>query len=313
MYEWGLFKGADGADGADGNDGVPAYIHYAYATSDDGSTGFSLTYTGSENYVGWYTDFTEADSTDPLDYEWGLFKGQDGIDGNDGEDGLSAYIHYAYATASDGSAGFSLTYTGAEPYVGWYTDFVAEDSNNYTDYEWQVFKGQDGADGENGIPSYIHYAYATAADGSAGFTLSYTGAESYVGWYTDFTEADSNTYTDYEWQVFKGADGADGADGSDGLNAYIHYAYSTSSDGSTDFSLSYTGTETYVGWYTDFNVDDSIDYTDYEWQIFKGKDGADGENGSDGLNAYVHYAYATNSDGTENFSLTYTGTETYVG
>jgi hypothetical protein len=64
-----LFKGADGADGNDGNDGLPSYIHYAYANDINGSSGFSLTYTGSETYVGWYTDFTEADSTDPSKYE----------------------------------------------------------------------------------------------------------------------------------------------------------------------------------------------------------------------------------------------------
>jgi hypothetical protein len=39
-------QGSDGADGADGTDGVnglPAYIHYAYASSADGQTDFSTT------------------------------------------------------------------------------------------------------------------------------------------------------------------------------------------------------------------------------------------------------------------------------
>ena len=74
--------------------------------------------------------------------------------------------------------------------------------------------------------------------------MTYTGNETYVGWYTDFTEADSTTYTDYSWALFKGADGATG---NDGLSAYIHYAYATSSNGSTGFSTTYTGNETYVG------------------------------------------------------------------
>jgi len=56
-------------DGQDGNDGIPAYIHYAYATNSTGSTGFSTTYTGTETYVGWYTDFTEEDSGTYSDYK----------------------------------------------------------------------------------------------------------------------------------------------------------------------------------------------------------------------------------------------------
>lgn len=67
-----MFKGADGIDG------LNAFIHYAYATSSDGSTGFSLSYTGSETYIGWYTDFSSTDSTEPTDYEWSRFKGLDG-------------------------------------------------------------------------------------------------------------------------------------------------------------------------------------------------------------------------------------------
>ena len=176
-----MFKGADGANGEDGSNGLSAYIHYAYAMASDGSTGFSTTYTGVEKYVGWYTDFTEADSTTYTDYEWALFTGQDGIDGSDGNDGLAAYIHYAYATASDGSVGFTTTYTGNETYVGWYSDFTEADSDTYTDYEWALFKGADGADGENGLTAYIHYAYATSSNGAQGFSTTYTGTERYIG------------------------------------------------------------------------------------------------------------------------------------
>jgi hypothetical protein len=38
--------------------------------------------------------------------------------------------------------------------------------------------------------------------------------------------------------MFVGADGLDGRNGLDGVPSYIHYAYSTSSDGSTDFNTS---------------------------------------------------------------------------
>jgi hypothetical protein len=36
------------------------------------------------SYIGQYTDFTQADSTNPADYNWALFKGADGKDGKDG-------------------------------------------------------------------------------------------------------------------------------------------------------------------------------------------------------------------------------------
>ena len=53
-----------------GADGRTPYVHFAYADSADGRTGFSLTQTGSKRYLGVYTDFNQADSTNPSDYTW---------------------------------------------------------------------------------------------------------------------------------------------------------------------------------------------------------------------------------------------------
>ncbi|MDH5115409.1 hypothetical protein OQI88_13215, partial [Lactococcus lactis] len=39
-------------------------------------------------YIGHYTDFTQADSTNPSDYTWSLIRGNDGKDGADGKDGI---------------------------------------------------------------------------------------------------------------------------------------------------------------------------------------------------------------------------------
>ncbi|AZF90573.1 virion structural protein [Streptococcus phage CHPC869] len=63
-YTWSLIRGNDGADGK------TPYVHFAYADSADGRTGFSLTQTGSKRYLGVYTDFNQADSTNPSDYTW---------------------------------------------------------------------------------------------------------------------------------------------------------------------------------------------------------------------------------------------------
>lgn len=72
-YKWNLIKGADGAQGIQGpkgSDGLTPYWHTAYANSADGKTDFSLTDSTNKRYIGQYTDYTQADSTDPTRYKW---------------------------------------------------------------------------------------------------------------------------------------------------------------------------------------------------------------------------------------------------
>ncbi len=63
-------KGAQGVPGKAGADGRTPYIHFAYSESADGRTGFSTTQTGNKRYIGTYTDYNQADSTDPTKYRW---------------------------------------------------------------------------------------------------------------------------------------------------------------------------------------------------------------------------------------------------
>ena len=72
-YRWSKWKGSDGRDGVPGKagaDGRTPYIHFAYADSADGRTGFSLTQDGTKRYLGICTDFDKANSTNPADYAW---------------------------------------------------------------------------------------------------------------------------------------------------------------------------------------------------------------------------------------------------
>ncbi|MDU6601026.1 MAG: phage tail spike protein [Streptococcus anginosus] len=72
-YRWGKMRGPDGPQGIPGKpgaDGKTPYIHFAYAESSDGKQGFSTSQTGNKRYIGTYTDYTEADSTDPTKYKW---------------------------------------------------------------------------------------------------------------------------------------------------------------------------------------------------------------------------------------------------
>lgn len=72
-YRWSKWKGSDGRDGIPGKagaDGRTPYVHFAYADSADGRTGFSLTQNGNKRYLGVCTNFDKSDSTNPADYTW---------------------------------------------------------------------------------------------------------------------------------------------------------------------------------------------------------------------------------------------------
>ncbi|ARU13313.1 virion structural protein [Streptococcus phage P4761] len=72
-YRWTKWKGSDGRDGIPGKpgaDGRTPYVHFAYADSPDGRTGFSLTQTGTKRFLGVLTNFFKEDSTNPSDYTW---------------------------------------------------------------------------------------------------------------------------------------------------------------------------------------------------------------------------------------------------
>ena len=72
-YRWSKWKGSDGRDGIPGKagaDGRTPYVHFAYADSADGRTGFSLTQDGTKRYFGHYSDYEKSDSPDPTKYKW---------------------------------------------------------------------------------------------------------------------------------------------------------------------------------------------------------------------------------------------------
>ena len=160
-----LTPGPPGADGKDGMPGEPgadgrtSYMHFAYADSSDGTVGFVLTATEGKKYIGFYTDFEKDDSKDPKKYEWSKYVGDDGKPGKDGQDGIpgkagadgkTPYFHTAWANSSDGSKDFSVSQAGEKAYIGTYTDYVKEDSQDPNKYTWQLVKGKDGSTGPSG-------------------------------------------------------------------------------------------------------------------------------------------------------------------
>lgn len=83
---WQKVKGDDGVgeQGPKGDDGKNSYFHTAYA-DDVAGTGLSQSPNGKD-YIGTYSDFSEADSTAPSDYTWALIKGDKGDKGDAGSD-----------------------------------------------------------------------------------------------------------------------------------------------------------------------------------------------------------------------------------
>lgn len=83
-YRWSKWKGSDGRDGIPGKagaDGRTPYVHFAYADSSDGRTGFSLTQNGNKRYLGVCTNFDKSDSTNPADYTWNDMTGSVSVGG----------------------------------------------------------------------------------------------------------------------------------------------------------------------------------------------------------------------------------------
>lgn len=234
--KWALIQGKDGADGvpgAKGADGRTSYFHTAWADDVSGQSGFTVSGGDGKKYIGTYSDFTLADSTNPSDYNWALFKGEDGdvgpkgdqgLPGAKGADGRTTYAHFAYANSQDGHADFSTTDSNRK-YIGFYSDFTSGDSMNPSNYSWSLIKGADGANGKDGVPgkpgadgktSYFHIAYADSSDGKTNFSLDTPGSRKYIGSYTDFTQADSTNPAVYSWQLVQGPTGPTGATGPQG-------------------------------------------------------------------------------------------------
>ena len=151
--------GNDGMPGKDGKDGRTSYVHFAYADSTDGTVGFTRTATAGKKYIGFYTDFEKADSTDPKKYEWSRYVGEDGKPGKDGSqgipgkagaDGKTPYFHTAWSNSADGSKDFSTSQAGEKAYIGTYTDYVKADSTDPKKYTWMLVKGDKGKDGVDG-------------------------------------------------------------------------------------------------------------------------------------------------------------------
>lgn len=168
-YTWRKFQGDDGADGIPGENGAngeTSYLHIAYATSADGKTGFSVTESTGKTYIGVYTDYVQADSTDPTKYKWAKIKGDTGKGVK--STAVTYQVSSSGTTIPTGTWSSSVPAATAGQYL--WTRTVITYTDNATSTIYSV-----GHMGTNGIDG------ASGADGNSALTLitnySYTQAE----------------------------------------------------------------------------------------------------------------------------------------
>ena len=261
-YAWSKIKGADGTQGIQGKpgaDGKTPYFHIAYATSADGKTGFSITESTGKTYIGVYTDYTKADSTDPSKYKWTKIQGPQGLrglqgekgdqgiqgpKGADGKDGKTTYFHIKYSAVSNPTSASQMTETPSK-YIGTYVDFTQTDSDDPKKYSWQQLEGSQGPQGKQGISgtngadgktSYLHIKYSN--DGGKTFTGN-SGEDigAYIGTCVDYAKDDPTSVGMYKWAKIKGEAGAKGDKGDTGASGKgvksTAVTYQASSSGTT--------------------------------------------------------------------------------
>lgn len=218
-YQWSRITG-EGIPGKPGADGKTYYTWVRYADDENGA-GMSDNPSG-KYYIGLaFNKETQTESSNPKDYQWSKYRGDDGIPGTDGEDGRTSYFHVKYSAVANPSSSAQMTETPSK-YIGTYVDYTQQDSNNPKDYTWSQFRGDPGENGipgengEDGRTSYLHIAYANSADGWTDFSTTASAGKQYMGQYVDFTERDSTNPDIYKWTKVKGENGQDGQDGTDG-------------------------------------------------------------------------------------------------
>ena len=247
-YLWSKIKGEDGANGtpgAKGADGRTPYFHTAYANSPTGDRDFSTTNSNDKLYIGTYSDFEVADSTDYRKYKWVKIKGENGRNGINGRDGVSSYIYRKY---SDNANGSPMSDNSNLKYIGIYTGTSATAPTTPSAYTWSKIKGEDGqqgvpgARGSDGRTSYLHTAYSNSAVGDRDFSTTNSNGKEYIGTYTDFEINDSNDYRRYKWVKIKGENGRDGKSINENLlpNSNFNQGFAKWEDKLTNSGLSHS-------------------------------------------------------------------------
>lgn len=290
-------KGDAGRDGIAGKNGVGirfTTVSYGISPNDFAVPGVWASQVPSlikGQYLWTRTVWTYTDSTTETGYQKTYIPkdGNDGKNGIAGKDGVgikSTTITYAGSTSGTvaPTSNWTSTIPNVQPGFFLWTRTVWTYTDNTSETGYSVSKigetgpqgvqGLQGPQGLQGIPGaagadgrsqYTHLAFSDSPNGE-GFSHTDQG-RAYVGQYQDFNPVHSKDPASYTWTKWKGNDGTQGIpgkSGADGRTSYFHIAYASSADGSKDFSLE-DQNQQYMGYYSDFEPNDSRDRTRYKW------------------------------------------------
>lgn len=243
-YTWQLVKGSQGDKGdqgiagSNGADGKTSYLHIAYATNDTGTSGFSVSDSTNKTYIGQYTDFVQADSTDPTKYSWTLIKGAKGDTGPTGK-GISSITNYYLATPSSGDIttdtdGWTETIqnvSASKKYLWNYEKVTYTDNSTYNTTPCIIGafgdKGENGAPGSTGVGiSGVAEKYAVSNSSATAPTTWYDTVQTMTSdnrylWNYEIITYTNNTTSETNKRVIgvygdQGPQGGDGATGPQG-------------------------------------------------------------------------------------------------
>lgn len=295
--------GTQGPKGDSGNDGLPGKngvglkgTEVVYGLSDNDQSA-PTTWTQQVpslvkgKFLWTRTTWTYTDTTSETAYQKTYIardgnNGQNGIAGKDGVGLHHTDITYAGSTSGTEPPTDSWSSRIPEVQPGFYlwtrTIWHYTDSTSETGYSVSKIgeqgprgiQGLQGETGRQGIPGtpgrdgrsqFTHIAFSDSPDGT-GFSHTDQG-RAYIGLYQDYNEAHSKDKTSYKWTKWIGRDGAQGIPGkagADGKTSYFHVAYAGSANGSRSFSLE-DRSQQYMGYYSDYTIEDSTDPKKYRW------------------------------------------------
>lgn len=290
-------KGDSGSDGLPGKNGVGLKgTEVVYGLSDNDQSA-PTTWTQQVpslvkgKFLWTRTTWTYTDTTSETAYQKTYIArdGNDGRNGIVGKDGVGLHhTDITYAGSTSGTEPPTDNWTSSIPTIQpgfylwtrtiWhYTDKTSETGYSVSKIGEQGPRGIPGLQGETGrqgIPGtpgrdgrsqFTHIAFSDSPDGT-GFSHTDQG-RAYIGLYQDYNEAHSKDKTSYKWTKWIGRDGAQGIPGKAGANgktSYFHVAYAASSNGSRSFSLE-DRNQQYMGYYSDYTIEDSTDPKKYRW------------------------------------------------
>lgn len=227
-YTWHKIKGEDGKD---------ATTYYTWVKYADTPTSGMSNEPEGKKYIGLaYNKTSATESTNYSDYQWSLIKGEDGTDGYtpqkgvdyvDGKDGKTYYTWIKYADDASGT-GMSDDPTDKK-YIGIaYNKESITESSKASDYQWSLFRGEDGIDGYtpqkgidyfDGVSGYFYVKYSDNADGNP-MTDTPTDSTMYMGVCSTTSDTAPTDHTKYTWTKCRGEDGIDGTNGTRGAGIY---------------------------------------------------------------------------------------------